>query len=218
MPELLGVLAIGAIASSLLIPAGARIRAAAHQAACMGNMRQLGTAFLQYANDHNGTLPRTTHYTDEYQKTWIYLLKPYVDDVDKIRVCPAEPADRKKKIMANMGTSYVLNDQVVEKAAYRRLLNIPYPSRTMLLSILSENKNPSITGDHIHGAEWTSWNGILADIEPDRHRPGKRESNRLKGSSNYLYADGHVENISAQNFKKIVDSGVNPSAVTTTLP
>jgi len=37
----------------------------------------------------------------------------------------------------------------------------------------------------------------------------------MKGSANYLYADGHVENISAKAFKNIFDQGINPAAVPT---
>jgi len=88
--------------------------------------------------------------------------------------------------------------------------------KTILLFILSESRVPSITRDHIHGGEWTSWLAILNDIEPDRHRVGARAANRLKGTSNYLFADGHVENIRAADFKVRVESGENPARVPVT--
>ena len=76
--------------------------------------------------------------------------------------------------------------------------------------------SPQHHTDHIHGGEWTSWLAILNDIEPDRHRVGARSANRLKGTSNYLFADGHVENIRAADFKVRVEIGENPARVPVT--
>ena len=81
----------------------------------------------------------------------------------------------------------------------------------MLLFILSENRAPSVTRDHIHGSEWSSWTGALNDIEPDRHRSGARAKDRTQGSANYLYADGSARNIPAKVFKSLFDKGVNPA-------
>jgi hypothetical protein len=81
------------------------------------------------------------------------------------------------------------------------------------LFILSENRAPSQTRDYIHGAEWVSWPAALHDIEPDRHRVGARSPDRLKGSANYLDADGHAENIPAATLKVMFDRGINPAAV-----
>ena len=110
-------------------------------------------------------------------------------------------------------TSYVLNDLVFDDYEFNRLLKIPCPSRTIHLFILSERRVPSTTRDHIHGAEWTSWTAALNDIEPDRHRVGARAPDRMRGSANYLFADGHVENHAARDFKTIFDQGINPASV-----
>ncbi|MDR1284472.1 MAG: type II secretion system GspH family protein [Opitutaceae bacterium] len=211
--ELLVVIVIIGVLAGIIIPAVAAARMVAKRAACISNLRQIGTGLLLYANDHKDNLPVTTHNTYDDTETWIYQLKPYVGNVDEIRVCPAEPAARKKRIIDNHGTSYVLNDQVVEKRAYRRITGIPNPSRTLLACILSEAKNPATTQDHIHGGGWSTWNAVKDDIDPDRHRFGARSPDKLAGTSNYLYVDGHVKNIKATDFKAVVDSGINPAAV-----
>jgi len=202
---------------ALLLPAIGVARAAGLQAACASNQRQIGTALHLYANDHDGEFPPTTHTTGSFRKdrSWIYELAPYLDDVDKVRVCPADPPRRQATITQMSATSYVLNDLVFDTYEFNRLLKIPFPSRTCLLFVLSESRAPSTTRDHIHGGEWTTWTAALNDIEPDRHRPGARSSNRQRGSANYLFADGHVETISAKDLKARFDRNENPAAVPT---
>lgn len=55
--ELLVVIAIVAILASILFPVFAKVREKGRQTACGQHMRQITTAFLMYADDHDGTLP-----------------------------------------------------------------------------------------------------------------------------------------------------------------
>ncbi len=215
----------------------------ANRTSCLSNQRQIGLAILMYAGEHHGNLPATTHSTgvrynrrtEEWsnQEAWINQIAPYVNDVDKIRVCPAEPPERQKAILEKTrsmekATSYVLNELVFDlpdpelaridpanPVFYNNTFRIPYPARTAMMFILSEDKPITATWDHAHCSEWTRWQFVCNDIEVDRHRVGKRSADRTKGSTNILYADGHAVNISAAALKKIVDSGINPAIVPT---
>lgn len=215
MVELLVVIAIIGVLTGLVGAALGSARVGANKAKCLSNQRQIGLALMSYANEHDGEFPPTTHTTGSMHKerSWIFELAPFLENVDEIRLCPADPPARQKRIRDLQATSYLLNDLVFDSYDHNRMIKIPYPSRTLLLCILSESRAPSLTRDHIHGDEWTSWIAALNDIEPDRHRSGPRASNRLKGSANYLYADGHVENTSASEFKTLFDRGINPAAV-----
>jgi competence protein ComGC len=55
--ELLVVISIIAILASLLLPALARAKGRAHGVYCLGNTRQLGLAWMTYADDHNDRAP-----------------------------------------------------------------------------------------------------------------------------------------------------------------
>ena len=55
--ELLVVIAIIAILAAILFPVFARAREKARQTSCLSNLKQLGLAFLMYAQDYDETIP-----------------------------------------------------------------------------------------------------------------------------------------------------------------
>jgi prepilin-type N-terminal cleavage/methylation domain-containing protein/prepilin-type processing-associated H-X9-DG protein len=215
--ELLVVVAIIAVLTTVSLAAARNMRAGANKVKCLSNQRQIGTAVMAFAAENNRLLPQTTHTTGSRRKeeSWIYQLSPYFGDspgkIDEVRVCPADPPQRQERIRRMNATSYALNDLVFDSPTFSRLANIGRPEETILLFILSENRAPSVTRDHIHGSEWSSWAGALSDIEPDRHRSGAQAKGRTEGSANYLYADGSARNIPAKVFKSLFDKGVNPA-------
>ena len=84
--ELLVVIAIIAIIDAILFPVFAKVREKARQTTCTSNMKQLGLAFAQYADDYDEKFPVTYSGTGP---GWAGAVFPYVKS-NGIFVCPDE--------------------------------------------------------------------------------------------------------------------------------
>lgn len=206
--EILVVIAIIAILAAILFPVFSSAIVAAKKTACGSNMRQIGLGLILYTNDYDGYGPTSTHTSLQFEGSWIYQLRPYLSQVDEIRISPADPkGDARLKAR---GTSYVLNEFLVAGGtdAYLMWDSVPMPSSTISTFVISDRRGVSWTNDHTHSRSWIraphtqNWHRILQDIQPDRHRQGFGDSdNFTQGSANYLFVDGHIESIPAGRIK-----------------
>jgi len=215
--ELLVVIAIIAILAGLLLPALASAKSKARAIQCMGNLRQVGLGLRMYADDHGGRVPETTHGVWETNRSWAFTLESYVGNVDEIRACPADPKWRVR--LTNNASSYVPNEFVfVDRLdpfggvleSHRNLDQLRRPTETITIFEAADDLAPSVFADHTHSRNWDKgWEAVLFDIQPDRHRAGARQPDRSSGRANYLYADGHVQSLSAAEVKKSIEAGEN---------
>jgi prepilin-type processing-associated H-X9-DG protein len=216
--EVIAVVAVISILAGLLVPAVQGMVVAGQRAECASNLRQVGTGILLYSNDNNGFLPGTTHELGtDIERAWIFALKPYLGGVDKVRICPADPKGAER--LAANGTSYILNSFVFVprvgpfgEALPGSLNNVRYlsePSKTLFASNVSDRRGASVQNDHTHSELWDgSWARLCADLQPDRFTQ-RADGDQLNGSANYLFGDGHVENIAAKEVKARLDRGEN---------
>jgi len=93
--ELLVVIAIIAILAAILFPVFARAREKARQATCTSNLKELGLAFLMYAQDYDDTLPfglpgcrQDTAPAGQTIYQWWHCVYPYMKNV-QILHCPS---------------------------------------------------------------------------------------------------------------------------------
>lgn len=221
--ELLVVISVIGVLVALLLPAVQAARAAARRTQCASNMRQVGLAVHQYANLHDGQMPLAYHDTAHVsrEESWIFTLAPYMESVDAIRICPDDPqADER---LRDRETSYILNSYLSvdppdleylpsevqdNYRAVRNLWDVAETNRAILMFESAEG----IKYDHTHGWEWFSgynvqyqspqlplvWNAYQAQVAAERHSGN---------SANYLFGDGHVELISAEQIQQWCHEG-----------
>lgn len=217
--ELLTVLAVVGVLLALAAGAWSGVRRQQQKAACAQNMRQLGVALLLHVNDHQGRFPLTMHGATDVKQSWVHTLAPYLENVDEVRICPADPkADERLELGQS---SYVLNEFVFVPARdpfgrpvgrdYSLMANLPAPSQVQLAYVISDRQSLSNYNDHTHSRGWSSWARVVADIQPNRFTDGESAADGLGGSANYLYADGHVESIDAVDLRARVLAGENPA-------
>lgn len=102
--ELLVVIAIISILASILFPVFARARENARRTSCMSNLKQLGLATIQYAQDYDDGLPNLTLLSDQTppggywagsaiadtEWYWPQILFPYHKS-HQVFFCPSAP-------------------------------------------------------------------------------------------------------------------------------
>jgi prepilin-type N-terminal cleavage/methylation domain-containing protein/prepilin-type processing-associated H-X9-DG protein len=130
--ELLVVIAIIAILAAILFPVFAKAREKARQTNCLNNQRQIATALLMYAQEHDEVLPART--------TW-----PGDLNLDKkIFVCPTAG----KKTANGYAFNYWLNNQA--------LGDVADSSATLLTADSADSNNLVYIGpdaDYRHGGK-----------------------------------------------------------------
>jgi prepilin-type N-terminal cleavage/methylation domain-containing protein len=120
--ELLVVIAIVAILAAILFPVFIQAKAKAKQAACMSNLKQIGTAFVLYMTDNDDVLPDrrdlklslpggykpwTTWPTSDPRAGWVGVtMGPYLKS-DEVLKCPgteASPLGAVVQVVQEFGT------------------------------------------------------------------------------------------------------------------
>lgn len=99
--ELLVVIAIIAMLLAILMPALGKVKAIAKDVIGRTNIKSMQLAMLLYNEDYHGELPRYN-----MNGLWINSIAGYIDDMDKVRHCPATTINR-AAMADKWGTTYV---------------------------------------------------------------------------------------------------------------
>jgi prepilin-type N-terminal cleavage/methylation domain-containing protein/prepilin-type processing-associated H-X9-DG protein len=117
--ELLVVIAIIAILAAILFPVFAKAREKARQTSCLSNLKQIGLAVLQYAQDYDERTPliyfgATSGYLWPNGTTspgmWMAAVYPYVKNTQLMN-CPSSPYKWNGGYIG-LGFSYPINNAI----------------------------------------------------------------------------------------------------------
>lgn len=211
--ELLVVIAIIAILAAMLLPALARAKAKAHRTKCLSNERQIGIAFLLYAEDNRETFPAAPSWStiggnlglaaayDSNRYGWTNRPLNHFLPAPEVYFCPADRGDslvdelRLRRIptcYAGYGTSYLVQWAIdtwrVKHVAGDSLApTTPQgkPIKTAEVAVRASSK--IIQGD------W-HWHGNRHDPTlPTYSMSSAWHNYRGQTRFNMLFGDGHVE-------------------------
>jgi len=182
--ELLVGMTVVAILVALIAAGLARSLRSAKAARCVADLRSIGQTFVAYAADNDGRLPQSSHQGPKL--AWTTIARRTLPA--NVFRSPLDDADRT--------CSYAINDLLTvtpfgaESSNFSRLQNIPAPSETMLLGILSRGQ---LNSDHFHFASegWTA-DTFAADVWVE-----------ITGHAGlYLFVDGHVAQVAWHDLQK----------------
>ena len=199
--ELLVVIAVISILAALLFPVFARAREKARQESCASNLRQLGMAWPQYAQDNDEIVPGATDGAGGAGITggWVYYtvfgspppakfdvsqgsLYPYVKSKD-VFVCPDDAQAK------TSGLSYAVNSCTVDRGSDATPLPQPRPGKTLAAfdapaAFLLLGEEAADESDHRTGSTNDGYLSLFFDDAVSvRHTDG----------SNVSFLDGHVK-------------------------
>jgi prepilin-type N-terminal cleavage/methylation domain-containing protein/prepilin-type processing-associated H-X9-DG protein len=172
--ELLVVIAIIAVLATLGYAAADSVIGKGHATKCLSNMRQIGAAMHMFVGDNDGNLPGTSHGV-----SWTNSLGAYLG-TNFIGKCPAVPEHRAR-------VSYGWNDSLAPAGKGIRLVASRTPSATMASAELATNQS----SEHFHFA---GGRGGAGRITPNQFKAAVNVEVH-NGSANYLFVDGHAENL-----------------------
>ena len=219
--ELLVVIAIIAVLIGLLLPAVQKVRLAALSTQDRNNLKQIGLALAMYCDDNGGYFPYNTHGDDGTGRndptlSLLTTLSPYIENVEKIRVCPADPRMDERLAyrdgnLIDRSSSYIMNQylgRTVDRVTFPdalliqwgfalRLQDVSATSRTISFFTASDQMGlyPPYRYDHADSYEWflpppgqhTTWQVILGYTGLNGIQP-----DRFGGTDGRIQTDPHT--------------------------
>lgn len=219
--EILVVIAIIGLLAAILFPVFARVRENARRASCQNNLKQIGLAIVQYAQDYDEFLPSRLVTQGVNNMSWRTMIYPYVRN-PQLYSCPSNTNNKTSAGEYNSFSAQILgtSDPGIRISYAANLNYFPGPGKQRLLSVFdtpaqliaiteSWESNSNLTIDYassglvppysrpcfglgpgVTGGQITSSPATSACTS---NASGQGLFSGHQGTSNYLFADGHVK-------------------------
>ena len=201
--ELLVVIAIISLLAAILFPVFSRARENARRTSCLSNMKQIGLAFTQYAQDDDELLPQSENASNTI--SYREFIFPYLGG-KQVLVCPSNPRNTLITTSDSAApdgpfmTSYAMNKAATQltsgvtdsRVAGTPLSSLQDPSTLILVAesleatgsvVLNNSGNPAARPAAEFAVPTTSASLSLGWGMFDGHL----------STSNFLFADGHAK-------------------------
>ena len=216
--ELLVVIAIIAILAAILFPVFARARENARRASCQSNLKQIGLGIIQYTQDYDERMV-PSRITTTQDIVWPVTLQPYLKST-QIFKCPSNTADPATPMAGTAtGVTPVIPVSYQCNAGYydfNGASNQPNGNTDARRAMADGSDSPNVAAydsvaTTILVLERASGNDDkLYKAEDILNGTQSNITNHL-GTSNFLYADGHVK---ALKPTATLSGGVNQWVIT----
>lgn len=187
MIELLVVIAIIAILAAILFPVFGRARENARRSSCSSNLKQIGLAIFQYTQDYDEKLPFARTGGPNYNN-WAGNAQAYLKST-QLFACPSNTDNGNKMgnripgVTPDIPVSYGINFEISDLAYAPTGMSLANINEATTRIMVAERRGPN---DSEPGVMWTDWDG---DQFQNNGFAGHL------GTSNYLFADGHVKSL-----------------------
>ena len=217
--ELLIVIIIIAILTSMLLPAIHQAREMGNRTRCMSNLRTLGAAFQSYVADNSFALPGPARFTTMRSDDWIYwepgiatrelnkspVVKYLGPSVQAASLrCPSDDTDYRPAPSGYLGYhySYVMNSSLVNPTTFHGMQFERIKNASSKILLYEEDQNTIDDGNGDMPSTVPTWSMLAIRHDGMARTPDNRANGLILNGEcrgNVVFCDGHADYISRAN-------------------